>query len=122
MVAVALAFAGCGGSTRPAASTAAPPTTTVDKCNGSKSAAVRARKQRQVTRDLARLRVLAKPIQTRTPNGTLALSNALMLPQHGNVDEAYYAKNIGVIEERLAVAGARLAQVINRALTSRPPG
>jgi len=77
MVAVALAFAGCGGSTRPAASTAAPPKTTVDKCNGSKSAAVRARKQRQVTRDLARLRVLAKPIQTRTLNGTPALSNAL---------------------------------------------
>ena len=52
---------------------------------------------------------------------SLALSNAIMLPQQGNVDEAYYTKNLGVIEERLALAGARLAQVLNRALTTRPP-
>ena len=44
-----------------------------------------------------------------------------MLPQQGNVDEAYYAKNITVIEQRLAVAGARLAQLLNRSLTVRPP-
>jgi len=37
------------------------------------------------------------------------------------VDEAYYAKNIGLIEERIALAGSRLAQVLNRALTARPP-
>jgi hypothetical protein len=69
-------------------------------------------------------RLLNKPVGM--PNDwameSLTLSNALMLPQHGNVDEAYYAKNTGVIEERLALAGARLAQVINRALTTTPPG
>ena len=76
MLAVALALAGCGGSTRPAASAAAP-ATTVDKCNGSKSAAVRALKARRVERDIARLRVLAKPIRTKTLDGTPALSGAL---------------------------------------------
>jgi hypothetical protein len=52
---------------------------------------------------------------------SLTLSNAIMLPQKGNVDEAYYGKNIGVIEERLALGGTRLAQLLNRVLTARPP-
>ena len=52
---------------------------------------------------------------------SLTLSNAIMLPQQGNVDEAYYTKNIVIIEQRLALAGARLAQLLNRALTVRPP-
>jgi hypothetical protein len=77
MLAVVLALAGCGGSTRPAASSAPPPPTTVDKCNGSKSAAVRASRVRRLDRDLARLRTIAKPIRTRTLNGTPALSNAV---------------------------------------------
>jgi hypothetical protein len=77
MLAAVLALAGCGGSTRPAASTSAPPATTVDKCNGSKSAAVRARKIRRLNRDVARLRVLAAPIQTKTLDGTPALSRAV---------------------------------------------
>ena len=47
---------------------------------------------------------------------SLVLSNTIMLPQQGNVDEAYYAKHIGVIEQRLALAGTRLSQVLNRAL------
>ena len=77
MLAVVLALAGCGGSTRRAASTSPPPTTTPDKCNGSKSAAVRASKEHRLDRDLARLRTIAKPIQTRTLNGTPALSSAV---------------------------------------------
>jgi hypothetical protein len=52
---------------------------------------------------------------------SLVISNAILLPQQGTVDEAYYAKQIGTIEQRLALAGARLAQVLNRALTARPP-
>jgi hypothetical protein len=72
---------GCGGSSREAApppsTTTAPPTTTVDKCNGSKSAAVRARKTRRLARDVARLRVLAAPIQKKTLDGTPALSRAV---------------------------------------------
>jgi hypothetical protein len=53
---------------------------------------------------------------------SLALSNQIMLPQQGSVDEAYYARHIGTIEQRLALAAARLSQVLNRALTTRPPG
>lgn len=77
MLAVVLALGGCGGSTRPAASGAAPPKTTVDKCNGSRSAAVRARREQRLDSDLARLRTIAGPIRTRTLNGTAALSNAV---------------------------------------------
>ena len=73
-------------------------------------------------------RVAGEGLLTR-PSGTyaewamesLTLSNAIMLPQKGSVDEAYYGKNIGVIEERLALGGARLAQLLNRVLTARPP-
>lgn len=52
---------------------------------------------------------------------SLVISNAILLPQQGTVDEAYYAKQIAIIEQRLALAGARLAQVLNRALTAGPP-
>ena len=76
-VSVVLALAGCGGSSHPAATTSALPTTTIDKCNGSKSAAVRAEKTRRLDRDVARLRRIAKPIRTRTLNGTPALSSAV---------------------------------------------
>ena len=53
--------------------------------------------------------------------GSKSISNRVLLPQQGSVDEAYYTGNIGVIEQRLAAAGARLAQVLNRALPSPPP-
>jgi hypothetical protein len=68
-------------------------------------------------------RLLDKPAGTAAEWAmeSLTLSNAIMLPQQGTVDEAYYQKNIAVIDERLSLAGARLSQVLNRALTSRPP-
>jgi len=68
-------------------------------------------------------RLLNQPIGTPAEWAmeSLTISNAILLPQRGSVDEAYYTKNISVIEERLALAGARLAQVLNRALTARPP-
>jgi hypothetical protein len=68
---------GGGGGEPAAATTTAPPTTTVDKCKGSTSAAVRARKIRRLSRDVARLRVLAAPIQKKTLDGTPALSAAV---------------------------------------------
>ena len=43
-------------------------------------------------------------------------ATAALLPQHGSVDEAYYRAHIGEIEERLALAGLRLAAVINRSV------
>ena len=37
-----------------------------------------------------------------------------------NIDEGYYRRHITVIDERLALAGVRLAAVLNRVLVSRP--
>lgn len=38
-----------------------------------------------------------------------------------NIDEAYFRRHIGVIEDRLALGGVRLAAVLNRALVAAPP-
>jgi len=37
-----------------------------------------------------------------------------------NIEEGYYRRHISVIDERMALAGVRLAAVLNRALTTRP--
>jgi nuclease S1 len=44
--------------------------------------------------------------------------DALVTPG-ANIDEAYYQRNIAAIDERIALAGTRLAAVLNRALSSR---
>ena len=46
---------------------------------------------------------------------------AALLPPNGNVDETYYRRSLPVVEERLALAGLRLAALLNRALTAAPP-
>lgn len=78
---VACLLGGCGGSGKeasPAArTTTALSTTTADQCKGSKSAAVRARRVRRLERDLAVLRRVAGRVQTRTFDGTPALSRAV---------------------------------------------
>ena len=45
-----------------------------------------------------------------------ALGKTALVPNDTNIDEAYYQKHIGVIDERLALGGVRLAAVLNRAL------
>ena len=45
--------------------------------------------------------------------------NALVKPGT-NLDEGYYRRHIGVIDQQLALGGVRLAAVLNRALTTRP--
>lgn len=45
-----------------------------------------------------------------------ALAKAALVANDTNLDEAYYRKHIGVIDERLALGGVRLAAVLNRAL------
>ena len=47
---------------------------------------------------------------------SLAKAKAALLPQKGVVDEEYYRAQIRVIDERLALAGLRLASVLNTAL------
>ena len=50
---------------------------------------------------------------------SLVISNAAMLPQRGDADEAYYRKHISTVDERLALGGVRLAALVNRSLSSR---
>lgn len=52
---------------------------------------------------------------------SLLLAKPALLPQHANVDEAYYRVQIPVIEERLALAGLRLASLLNGIFTTQPP-
>jgi hypothetical protein len=52
---------------------------------------------------------------------SLMLSNAAMVAQRADIDDAYYQKNIAVIDERLALGGVRLAALINRSLKAAPP-
>ena len=49
-----------------------------------------------------------------------ALGKAALVANDINIDEAYYQKHIGVIDERLALAGVRLAAVLNRAFVAPP--
>jgi len=47
-----------------------------------------------------------------------ALAKAALVKNDTNIDEAYYQKHIGVVDERLALGGVRLAAVLNRALVA----
>jgi hypothetical protein len=48
-------------------------------------------------------------------------AKAALLPSRGSVDAAYYRAQIPRVDERLALGGLRLASVLNRCLTLRPP-
>lgn len=49
------------------------------------------------------------------------LGNAALLPPRGIVDEAYYRTQIPVVDQRLALAGLRLAALLNESLITPPP-
>lgn len=51
-------------------------------------------------------------------NESLSLAKKAWLNDGGSVDDAYYKANIHIVDERLAVAGLRLAAVLNQALGS----
>ena len=48
------------------------------------------------------------------------LARAALLPEHGRVDEAYYRAHIAVVDRRLALAGVRLAVILNEVLIAPP--
>lgn len=48
------------------------------------------------------------------------LAKAALLPRDGAVSEAYYRTHIGVVEQRLTLAGLRLAALLNRGLRVAP--
>lgn len=50
-----------------------------------------------------------------------ALGKAALVAPKADIDEAYYQKQIPIIDERLALAGLRLAALLNRSLPSPPP-
>lgn len=50
-----------------------------------------------------------------------ALAQSALVAQNGLVDEQYYRAHISEIDQRLALAGLRLAALLNRSLTSDPP-
>ena len=62
----------------------------------------------------------------RQPPGTPAqwaeqsfrLAKEALVTPDTNIDEGYYRRHIGVIDERLALGGVRLAAVLNRMLMS----
>ena len=47
-------------------------------------------------------------------------SDEAMLPKNAAVDEAYYTREIAVVDQRLELAGLRLAQVLNGIFTAPP--
>jgi hypothetical protein len=49
---------------------------------------------------------------------SLKLAKEALVKPDTNIDEAYYRRHIGVIDERLALAGVRLAAVLNRVLVT----
>ncbi len=49
------------------------------------------------------------------------LGKKALVAENANIDEAYYTAQIPVIDERLALAGVRLATVLNRVFTAPPP-
>jgi hypothetical protein len=53
-------------------------------------------------------------------NESHLLARDILTPTPASVDEAYYQANIAVINERLALAGLRLAKVLNESLGKGP--
>ena len=49
------------------------------------------------------------------------IARSALLRANAEVGETYYATYIGIVDERLAIAGLRLALVLNRSLTAPPP-
>ena len=49
------------------------------------------------------------------------LAREALVANDTNIDEAYYERHIKVIEDRLALAGVRLAADLNRILVAQPP-
>lgn len=47
--------------------------------------------------------------------------NAALLPPNGDANETYYAQQIPVVDQRLALAGLRLARLLNEVLVAPPP-
>ena len=67
-------------------------------------------------------RLAAQPVGTpaQWAEQSFRLGKAALVTPGTNIDESYYRRHIAVIDERLALAGIRLAAVLNRSLVSQP--
>jgi hypothetical protein len=54
-------------------------------------------------------------------NESFQTAKAALVSNKSTIDEAYYSKHIGVIEQRIAQAGVPLAALLNNSLTTLPP-
>jgi S1/P1 Nuclease len=52
-------------------------------------------------------------------NESFSIAKQVWVNEGGAVDEAYYRRNIRVVDEQLAVAGLRLARMLNQSLSSK---
>jgi hypothetical protein len=76
-----------------------------------------------LTKTIAARQLQARPTATSADwaNESFKLARPALLPQNGDVNEAYYQTHIPVIDERVALAGLRLAAVLNAIFTTPPP-
>ncbi len=56
------------------------------------------------------------PVQWANESLALVIRVVLPVPRNGNLDTAYYERSINTVEERLAMAGVRLARLLNSIL------
>jgi hypothetical protein len=70
---------------------------------------------------MRRLDARAKSTPADWANESVALGYAALVAHNGSIDQAYTQRHIGTIDERLALAGVRLAAAINDALKTPPP-
>jgi hypothetical protein len=54
-------------------------------------------------------------------NESLALGHGALVARDAAIDQAYFQKHIGTVDERLALGGVRLAALLNDSLTTSPP-
>ncbi len=75
----------------------------------------------RLERVIAEKRLRSRPVGTAAEWAmeSLALSNAALLTQRGDADEAYYQRHIETVDERMALAGVRLAALLDRSLRAR---
>ena len=69
--------------------------------------------RKAITEEQRKKWAASTPAEWATESWKLAISNAYDVPKDGQLGQAYFDKNLPVVEERLKMAGVRLAAVLN---------
>lgn len=67
-------------------------------------------------------RSTADPTAWADESWSLAMSHAYPIPSDGRIGDEYFARNIPIVKERLAMGGVRLADLLNVIAAARSPG